>query len=292
MSRRVAKVLQIEPEARPAPARYGSPATMTVLPWKDAAELEALLAELDAEHRPEGPTERHLVEELASVMWRSRRPGLAEAALYRAGLHDAVSSFRAERTVQRALAHVGGKGAGTAAAAVQATPEDTAAEMQDLDADQTMTEEALRRLRAGGEGACHRALEALREDTRAWWGRVLEEGGSGPNEVPYAADAGSLRRFLEAEAGAITSSAGRSRTAPLGAVSGPSTDVNLVSSEMASFQARSSPSFATSAAWYSRSARRAAIQPAAGRPAQREGEFGQITAASASCTCWPCTATA
>jgi len=199
MSRRTAKVLQIEPDARPAPARYGSPARMTVLPWEDAAEFEALLAELVEEHRPEGPTERHLVEEIASIMWRSRRVGLAEAAVYRAGLHDAVSSFRAERTVQRALAHVDGKGVGGAAAAVQATSERSAAELQDLDEDQAMTEEALRRLEAGGEGVYYWALEALREDTRGWWTRMLEDREGAPDGVPYAADADSLRRFLEDE---------------------------------------------------------------------------------------------
>lgn len=199
MGRRTAKVLQIEPEARPALARYGSPARMTVLPWEDAAEFEALLAELADEHRPDGPTERHLVEELASIMWRSRRVGLAEAAVYRAGLHDAVSSYRAEQTVKRALAHVGVGGTGGAAAAVQATPEDTAAELRDLDEDQGMSEAALRRLAAGGESAYDRALEALREDTRGWWARALEDGESDPDKVPYAADAGSLRRFLEGE---------------------------------------------------------------------------------------------
>jgi hypothetical protein len=197
MNRRTAKVLQIDPEARPAPARYGSPARVTVLPWESAGEFEALLAELMAEYRPEGPTQRHLVEELASIMWRSRRVGLAEAAIYRAGLHEAVSAYRTTRTVQRALTHVGDEGTEGAGAAVQATVEMTsAADLADLDQDEARTERALRRLQGGGEGTYAQALEALRADTRDWWGHVLE-GEREPDDPPYAADADSLRRFLE-----------------------------------------------------------------------------------------------
>ena len=47
--------------------RHGVLSRYTVLPWEDADEYEALLASLVAEHRPQGPTEEHLVEELAGV---------------------------------------------------------------------------------------------------------------------------------------------------------------------------------------------------------------------------------
>jgi hypothetical protein len=200
MSRRTAKVLQIDPEARPAPARYGSPGRATLLPWENTAEFEALLAELMDEHQPEGPTERHLVEELAAVMWRCRRVGLAEAAIYRAGLHEAVSAYRTTRTVQRALAYVGDEGTEGAEAAVQATVETSAADLADMDQDQARTEEALRRLQGGGgEGAYAHALEALRDDTRSWWARVLEEDERDLDDLPWTADADSLRRFLQDE---------------------------------------------------------------------------------------------
>lgn len=197
MSRRTAKVLPIEPEARPTPARHGSLGKTTLLPWEDAAEFEALLAELLEEHRPQGPTKRHLVEELASVLWRSRRVRLAEAAAYRAGLHDAVGSFRGERTVERALAHVEGASAEDAAVAVQATSESSAADLREVDADRAMTEAALRRLREGGEEAYRQALEALREDTREWWAQALGDDEGDSEDTPYAADADGLRRFLE-----------------------------------------------------------------------------------------------
>jgi hypothetical protein len=41
-----------------------------VLPWEDRGEYDDLLESLVGEHRPVGPTEHHLGEELAGVMWR------------------------------------------------------------------------------------------------------------------------------------------------------------------------------------------------------------------------------
>jgi hypothetical protein len=50
---------------------------------RDRSEYQALLRALVTEHAPRGPTEEHLVEELAGVVWRKRRLRLAEAAIYR-----------------------------------------------------------------------------------------------------------------------------------------------------------------------------------------------------------------
>src|SRR5271156_5189696 len=50
--------------------RHGVLSRYTVLPWEDAAEYRDLVAALDAEHAPQGPTEEHLVEELAGILWR------------------------------------------------------------------------------------------------------------------------------------------------------------------------------------------------------------------------------
>jgi hypothetical protein len=65
----------------------------TVLPWEDETEYRALLDALVAEHAPEGPTEEHLVEELAGV-WRKRRLRMAEAATYREKLRDDAGGYR------------------------------------------------------------------------------------------------------------------------------------------------------------------------------------------------------
>jgi hypothetical protein len=64
-----------------------------VLPWEDADEYGVLIASLVAEHQPHGPTEEHLVEELASVLWRRRRLRLAEAAAHRRGLENSLSEY-------------------------------------------------------------------------------------------------------------------------------------------------------------------------------------------------------
>ena len=70
--------------------RHGVLSRYTVLPWENADEYQALVASLVAEHRPHGPTEEHLVEELAGVLWRKRRLWLAEAAAHRRGLEELV----------------------------------------------------------------------------------------------------------------------------------------------------------------------------------------------------------
>jgi hypothetical protein len=63
--------------------RHGLLSRYTVLPWEDANEYQAVVAALVAEHAPQGPTEEHLVEEIAGIMWRKRRLRLAEAAAHR-----------------------------------------------------------------------------------------------------------------------------------------------------------------------------------------------------------------
>jgi hypothetical protein len=70
--------------------RHGVLSRYTVLPWEDADEYGVLLAALAAEHAPQGPTEDHLVEELAGVLWRKRRLRLAEAAAHRRSLDKAL----------------------------------------------------------------------------------------------------------------------------------------------------------------------------------------------------------
>src|SRR3954452_12854311 len=71
--------------------RHGVLSRYTVLPWEDADEYRRLLAALVEEHAPSGPTEEHLVEELAGVIWRKRRLRLAEAAANRRALVAATT---------------------------------------------------------------------------------------------------------------------------------------------------------------------------------------------------------
>lgn len=63
-----------------------------------------------------------------------------------------------------------------------------------------MTEEALRILASPSSSAYLRALAALRDDTRRWWEEQLgwNTDGYEEDQIPYGAEAESLRRFLEA----------------------------------------------------------------------------------------------
>ncbi|MFO1039036.1 MAG: hypothetical protein U1E45_19510 [Geminicoccaceae bacterium] len=56
--------------------------THPVLKHEDAAAYRALLDRLVAHHRPNDPDRVHLVERLASVMWRQRRLDRLEASLF------------------------------------------------------------------------------------------------------------------------------------------------------------------------------------------------------------------
>ena len=61
--------------------RHGILSRYTILPWEDADEYQTIVAALVAEHAPQGPTEEHLVEELAGILWRKRRLRLAESTI-------------------------------------------------------------------------------------------------------------------------------------------------------------------------------------------------------------------
>ena len=104
--------------------RHGVLSRYTVLPWEDGAEYQALVAALAAEHAPQGPTEEHLVEELAGILWRKRRLRLAEAAAHRRGLEDTFASYR--KTVKVALVHLDATGQSERVVdAIRATDSDT-----------------------------------------------------------------------------------------------------------------------------------------------------------------------
>lgn len=58
----------------------------TVLPHESRQDFEFLLNELQNEYAPNGQTEKALVEELASILWRKRRVLAAEGAQINSGI--------------------------------------------------------------------------------------------------------------------------------------------------------------------------------------------------------------
>jgi hypothetical protein len=181
--------------------QHGVLSQHTVLPWEDGGEYLMLLDALVAEHKPLGPTEEHLVEELAGIMWRKRRLRLGERAAHHRALKRASDPY--QHTAEAVLINVAGDvEADCIGDAIRATEQQTPKDLADLEDDQAMTEEALRILARPSSSAYPRALAALRDDTRRWWEEQL---GWAPEDYdeeqkPYSADdAASLKRFLESE---------------------------------------------------------------------------------------------
>jgi hypothetical protein len=180
--------------------RHGVLSRYTVLPWESTDEYRAVVEALVAEHAPQGPTEEHLVEEIAGILWRKRRLRLAEAAAHRRGLEGTLSSYR--ETVKVALVHLDTSGQSERVVdAIRATGADTQEDMTDMAADEAMTRDALALLGSKRNDAYEAALETLREDTQTWWTDTLaadpdqlEEG-----KEQATADVEGLRRFLEGE---------------------------------------------------------------------------------------------
>ena len=175
--------------------RHGVLSRHTVLPWEDGEEYRTLLEALVAEHKPRGPTEEHLVEELAGVIWRKRRLRLGERAAHHRALMSA--SDRDQRTAEAALIGVAEDvEVDSIDDAIRSPEQQTPEDRADLEDDQAMTGEALRILASPSLSAYSRALAALRDDTRRWW---QEQLGWNPDDyeedqTPYGADAESLRR--------------------------------------------------------------------------------------------------
>jgi hypothetical protein len=179
--------------------RHGVLSQHTVLPWEDGEQYRVLLEALVAEHNPQGPTEEHLVEELAGVIWRKRRLRLGESAAHHRALQRTTEPF--QETAKAALVYIEDDGNWSTGDAIRATDEQTATELANLQAGQVMAEEAIRILASPSPSTYSRALAALRDDIRAWWQEQLSWAPEDYDEErkPYGADIESLKRFLEDE---------------------------------------------------------------------------------------------
>ena len=169
--------------------KHGILSRYTVLSHESHSDYESLVNSLMDEHLPAGATEQHLIEELASVIWRKRRVLQAEGATINKGLKE---SSRNAKTVIPAAApfELGLTGEGTRINdLMDMTPEDVTESQryarQDLDA--TLKASAI--LRKGGDCAYKKALHALLPDTQEWWQNYVD------NEE-YTANAVGLSSFI------------------------------------------------------------------------------------------------
>ena len=169
--------------------KHGILSKLAVLAHEDHAEFADLLAALIDEHRPGGMTERHLIEELATIIWRKRRVLLAEGAKINEGLKSAVSSaasvIKSAAPFQRGI---GGENADLREF-MDGTPEEIAKQQQDAALDLEATRKAALILRNGGTNAYTKARRALIQESRDWWDEHVDEES-------YPATAEGLAEFI------------------------------------------------------------------------------------------------
>lgn len=169
--------------------KHGILSKLTVLAHEDHAEFDDLLAALIDEHRPTGITERHLIEELAAIIWRKRRVLLAEGAKINEGLKRAASSSKSVMSsaapFQRGMAGE----TSDVRELLELTPEDLAESQKFTALDLAATRRAVAILRKGGPNAYAKARRALLKDSRGWWDEYV-------GEEEYPATAEGLAEFI------------------------------------------------------------------------------------------------
>lgn len=188
--------LEETPKGNYAPVRYnavkhGILSTQVVLPHEDNEEFSCLLAELVQEHLPSGPTELHLVEELAAIMWRKRRILLAENAKINKALHGIIvfsSSKPAKSAVpyQRNMPDAPFDWVGI----MKSTPEEVEQAQREATEYRQSIEKILSMLRKSGNKTYEKAVKAMTPDDRETWAEWLEEEAFSP-------DAEGFREFID-----------------------------------------------------------------------------------------------
>jgi hypothetical protein len=170
--------------------KHGILSRYVVLSHESAEDYQSLMGALMQEHLPAGATEQHLIEELASVIWRKRRVLQAEGATINQGLK---TSARSAKTVIPSAApfELGMSGEGTD---IRHLLDRTPAEVGELQRDSLQDLEATRKaaaiLRRGGTHAYDRAVRSLQPDSRDMWQEYLDE-------EEYPGDAGGLASFIQ-----------------------------------------------------------------------------------------------
>ena len=169
--------------------RHGILSRYVVLSHENGDDYQSLIGALFEEHLPVGATEQHLIEELASVIWRKRRVLQAEGATLNKGLKE---SARSAKTVIPAAVpfEMGLSGENTDIRdLMDLKPEDVVESHQSAKHDIDASNKASAILRKGGDRAYEKALRTLLPDTREWWQNYVDD-------EEYTADATGLAAFI------------------------------------------------------------------------------------------------
>ena len=170
---------------------HGVLSKLAVLPHEDVSDFENLRDALVIEHQPSGPTELHLVEDLAVIMWRKRRILLAENAKINKSLHGIIAhaySKPAKSAVpfQPNMPDKPSDWIGIA----KSTPEEVADMQRETAEYRQQIETILLSLRKGGTKAYEKAVKAmLPEDRETWEEWITEE--------QFLPTAESLREYID-----------------------------------------------------------------------------------------------
>ena len=169
--------------------KHGILSRLTVLPHEDQDEFADLLTTIAQEHNPVGPTEKHLVDELASIIWRKRRVLQAEGANINQGLRGAACSQSVISSAVPFESGLSGRDSDLLKLLIL-TPEQVTERQQDTNHDLEMTQEAMAILERGGKKSYDTALKTLLPDSRGWWQELVEE-------EEYPATAEGLSKFIQ-----------------------------------------------------------------------------------------------
>jgi hypothetical protein len=171
--------------------KHGILSKSAVLPHEDHHEFADLLAAMIDEHQPNGITERQLIEELATVVWRKRRVLLAEGAVINRGVWSVTHERENKSTVRASVPLEIGMSYDThdLPELLQASPGEIEERHRNAELDLAMTRKAAAILRKGGENAYEKARKALKEDSREWWDSHVED-----EEYPSTAE--GLAQFI------------------------------------------------------------------------------------------------
>jgi len=176
--------------------RHGILSRYTILPWESREEYEELHLALVAEYAPEGPTEEHLVEEIAGIIWRKRRLRLAETAAFRKKYRSKVS-YDGSDIMASGLAGVwrgSTKDFQLLSDVFAIKAEEMAQELRESYEALQSAKKAQEIINPEGAETYSLALAALLDGIRQWWEEELEDEDSEYSPTPEG-----LLEFLDEE---------------------------------------------------------------------------------------------